>query len=59
MIVIALTGKDGGQIRDLVNANDIEICVPAKSTARIQEVHIMIIHSLCDLIDLQLLGQDG
>ena len=58
MIVIALTGKDGGQIRDLVNANDIEICVPAKSTARIQEVHIMIIHSLCDLIDLQLLGQD-
>ena len=42
MIVIALTGKDGGQIRDLVNANDIEICVPAKSTARIQEVHIMI-----------------
>ena len=59
MIVIALPGKDGGQIRDLVNANDIEICVPAKSTARIQEVHIMIIHSLCDLIDLQLLGQDG
>ena len=59
MIVIALTGKDGGQIRDLVNANDIEICVPAKSTARIQEVHIMIIHSLCDLIELQLLGQDG
>ena len=55
MIVIALTGKDGGQIRDLVSANDIEICVPAKSTARIQEVHIMIIHSLCDLIDLQLL----
>ena len=59
MIVIALTGKDGGQIRDLVNANDIEICVPAKSTARIQEVNIMKIHSLCDLIDLQLLGQDG
>ena len=59
MIVIELTGKDGVQIRDLVNANDIEICVPAKSTARIQEVHIMIIHSLCDLIDLQLLGQDG
>ena len=59
MIVIALTGKDGGQIRDLISTNDIEICVPAKSTARIQEVHIMIIHSLCDLIDLQLLGQDN
>ncbi len=59
MIVIALTGKDGGQIRTLLKAGDFEICVPAKSTARIQEVHIMIIHSLCDLIDLQLLGQDG
>jgi len=42
----------------MLNTNDFEICVPAKSTARIQEVHIMIIHSLCDLIDLQLLGQD-
>ncbi len=59
MIVIALTGRDGGQIRHLINNNDFEICVPTKSTARIQEVHIMIIHSLCDLIDLQLLGQDG
>ena len=39
--------------------NDYEICVPTQSTARIQEVHIMIIHSLCDLIDLKLLGQDG
>jgi D-sedoheptulose 7-phosphate isomerase len=59
MIVIALTGRDGGQVRNLINDNDFEICVPTKSTARIQEVHIMIIHSLCDLIDLQLLGQDG
>tara|TARA_B100001996_G_C18492792_1_gene528308 strand:- start:147 stop:740 length:594 start_codon:yes stop_codon:yes gene_type:complete len=59
MAVIALTGKDGGQIRTQLKADDFEICVPAKSTARIQEVHIMIIHSLCDLIDLQLLGQDG
>ena len=55
MIVIALTGRDGWQIRNLINDNDFEICVPTKSTARIQEVHIMIIHSLCDLIDLQLL----
>jgi D-sedoheptulose 7-phosphate isomerase len=59
LIVIALTGRDGGQIRNLININDFEICVPTKSTARIQEVHIMIIHSLCDLIDLQLIGQDG
>ena len=59
MIVIALTGKEGGQIADLMNKNDFEIRVPTWSTARIQEVHIMIIHSLCDLVDLQLLGQDG
>ena len=59
MPVIALTGKDGGEIRSMLNNNDFEICVPTKSTARIQEVHIMIIHSLCDLIDLQLLGQDN
>ena len=59
MIVIALTGREGGQIADLVNDNDFEIRVPTWSTARIQEVHIMVLHSLCDLVDLQLLGQDG
>ena len=59
MHVIALTGKDGGEIRSMLNNNDFEISVPTKSTARIQEVHIMIIHSLCYLIDLQLLGQDN
>lgn len=58
MIVIALTGREGGQIADLMNNDDFEIRVPTWSTARIQEVHIMVIHSLCDLIDLQLLGQD-
>jgi D-sedoheptulose 7-phosphate isomerase len=58
MIVITLTGRDGGQIADLMNNDDFEIRVPTWSTARIQEVHIMVIHSLCDLIDLQLLGQD-
>ncbi|MCZ6804558.1 MAG: phosphoheptose isomerase [Proteobacteria bacterium] len=58
LIVIALTGREGGQIDDLMNDDDFEIRVPTWSTARIQEVHIMIIHSLCDLVDLQLLGQD-
>jgi len=58
LVVIALTGSTGGQIGDLINANDFEIRVPTGSTARIQEVHIMIIHSLCDLVDLQLLGAD-
>jgi phosphoheptose isomerase len=49
--VIALTGKDGGQIASLLAGNDVEIRVPAQSTARIQETHIVIIHCLCDIID--------
>ncbi len=59
VIVIALTGREGGQIAGLINEHDFEIRVSTWSTARIQEVHIMIIHSICDLVDLQLLGQDG
>lgn len=51
MSVIALTGKQGGQMRDLLQPGDVEICVPHHSTARIQEVHLLIIHCLCDLID--------
>lgn len=58
MTVIALTGREGGQMADLMNNDDFEIRVPTWSTARIQEVHIMVIHSLCDLVDLQLIGQD-
>lgn len=59
MIVIALTGREGGQIAHLMQDEDVEIRVPSWSTARIQEVHLMIIHSLCDLIDRQLLGQEA
>ncbi len=59
MVVIALTGREGGQIADLMNENDVEIRVPTWSTARIQEVHIMAIHCICDLVDLRLLGQDS
>lgn len=58
MHVVALTGREGGQIADLMQDRDIEIRVPSWSTARIQEVHIMIIHSICDLVDRQLLGQE-
>ena len=57
MIVVALTGRDGGQIADLVKEDDIEIRVPSWSTARIQEVHLLVIHCICDLIDRHLLGQ--
>lgn len=51
MVVIALTGNEGGQMRALLQPNDVEICVPSQSTARIQEVHLLIIHCLCDLVD--------
>ncbi len=57
MTVIALTGRDGGEVANLMQDNDVELRVPASSTARIQEVHLLIIHCLCDLIDLQLFGQ--
>ncbi|TNF93423.1 MAG: phosphoheptose isomerase [Gammaproteobacteria bacterium] len=54
--VIALTGHDGGKTTGLLTENDVQICVPANSTARIQEVHLLTIHCLCDLVDRQLLG---
>lgn len=57
MHIVALTGKNGGELASLLAPEDVEIRVPAESTARIQEVHLLIIHCLCDLIDHQLLGQ--
>lgn len=54
--VVALSGKNGGKLRTLLNDNDIELCVPSPTTARIQEVHLVLIHCLCDLIDYQLLN---
>ena len=56
MSVVALTGRDGGRMADLYGEKDVEIRVPATRTARIQEVHLVIIHCLCDLIDTTLLG---
>lgn len=56
MVVVALTGRDGGRMADQFADNDVEIRVPAERTARIQEVHIVVIHCLCDLIDTLLLG---
>ncbi len=56
MRVIALTGKGGGQIGELLRDDDIHLCVPAERTARIQETHLLIIHCLCDGIDALLLG---
>ena len=56
MKVLALTGKNGGKMRELLRESDIEICVPSDVTARIQEVHLLVIHCLCDLIDTHLFG---
>jgi D-sedoheptulose 7-phosphate isomerase len=58
MFVVALSGRDGGIIAPLLTSNDIEIRVPADNTARIQEVHLLAIHCLCDLIDRELLGPE-
>lgn len=58
MHVVALTGRDGGQIAPLLLPDDVEIRVPSNVTARIQEVHLLVIHSLCDLIDHQLFGSE-
>jgi D-sedoheptulose 7-phosphate isomerase len=58
MKVALITGRDGGQAANMLSESDIEVCVPAWSTARIQEVHVVIIHCLCDLIDRRLLGHD-
>lgn len=58
MRVIALSGKHGGSMKDLLQAGDVELRVPADSTARIQETHLLLIHCICDLVDhLLLTGQ--
>lgn len=57
MTCIMLNGREGGEMAGMIEGNDVEIRVPGASTARIQEMHILAIHCLCDLIDLQLLGQ--
>ena len=54
--VVALTGKGGGQIGEMLRDSDIHLCVPSDRTARIQEVHLLTLHCLCDGIDCLLLG---
>ena len=56
MDVVALTGRTGGKMAEALRPSDIHICVPAQSTARIQEVHLLTLHCLCDAIDCLLLG---
>ena len=59
MRIIALTGKGGGVIGELMSDADVHICVPHDRTARIQEVHALTIHILCDGIDVALFGEDA
>ncbi len=59
MRVVALTGKGGGQIGELMAPGDVNLCVPHSRTARIQEVHLLMIHCLCDAIDATLLGDES
>ncbi len=56
MGVVALSGRDGGKLGEVLSPADIHVCVPAQSTARIQEVHLLTLHCLCDAIDCLLLG---
>lgn len=56
MTVVALTGRGGGRMAAALRETDVHICVPHERTARIQEVHLLILHCLCDGVDYQLLG---
>jgi len=58
MTVVALTGRNGGKIAPMLAGDDVHICVPSPVTARIQEVHLVCLHCLCDAIDTQLLGAE-
>ena len=58
MRIVALTGKGGGRIGELLGPDDVHICVPHSTTARIQEVHLLAIHCICDAIDASLLGDE-
>lgn len=59
LFTVILSGRDGGRIANLLGADDIELRVPSEATPRIQEVHILLIHCLCDLIDQHLFGEEN
>lgn len=58
MRCVVLSGNTGGDLVGILEDDDVFLSIPAKSTARIQEIHIIVIHCLCDLIDTQLLGTE-
>lgn len=56
MVVVAMTGRGGGKMNQALRDTDVHICVPHDRTARVQEVHLLTIHCLCDGVDAQLMG---
>ena len=56
MVVVGLSGRNGGKMAHALRDTDVHICVPSDRTARIQEVHLLVLHCLCDAVDAQLLG---
>jgi len=58
MRIVAMTGKGGGRIGELLVPEDVHLCVPHPRTCRIQEVHLLMIHCMCDIIDATLLGDN-
>lgn len=54
--VIAITGRDGGDISSVLDANDLELCASINSRGRIHEIHLLTVFCLCDLIDNKLFG---
>ena len=59
MTVVGLSGRDGGDLAGIMQPEDVELRVPSSVTARIQEVHLLVIHCLCDLIDHTLFGTEA
>ena len=57
MVVVALTGRGGGKIGQALRDTDVHVCVPHERTARVQEVHILTLHCICDGVDAQLMGE--
>lgn len=57
LAIVALTGRGGGRLGEMLGEGDVHLCVPHERTARIQEVHLLIIHCLCDGIDVSLMGE--
>ena len=57
MTVVALSGRSGGRVGAALRETDVHICVPHDRIARIQEVHVLALHCICDGVDTQLLGE--